>query len=211
MPTRQEAKVQRTKGQGSTGTAPSPKHTFSTHLENKGAVPVGSLPSPSLSLMDVPPPLPLYVSLSPSLKEEDLKICIHFRLISDLQPMEPGTRLVPGPARAHDRTWPLLRTITAEPAKPQTPAMGKRGWAASDGPARAQEGDVVTLQRLTPPLKRLAPASETHTPRGQKERTENSAQEFPLWLSRVRTQQSLHEDAGLIPGLTQWVKDPAVM
>ena len=31
--------------------------------------------------------------------------------------------------------------------------------------------------------------------------------EFPLWLSWLRTQHSVHEDVGLIPGLTQWVKD----
>ena len=33
--------------------------------------------------------------------------------------------------------------------------------------------------------------------------------EFPLWLSRLKTQHSLHEDAGLIPGLTQWLNDLA--
>ena len=32
--------------------------------------------------------------------------------------------------------------------------------------------------------------------------------EFLLWLSGLRTQHSVHEDTGLIPGLTQWVKDP---
>ena len=32
--------------------------------------------------------------------------------------------------------------------------------------------------------------------------------EFPLWLIRLRTWHSVHEDVGLIPGLTQWVKDP---
>ena len=31
---------------------------------------------------------------------------------------------------------------------------------------------------------------------------------FPFWLSRLRTKHSVHEDAGLIPGLTCWVKDP---
>ena len=30
---------------------------------------------------------------------------------------------------------------------------------------------------------------------------------FPLWFSELRTQCCLHEDAGSIPGLTQWVKD----
>ena len=34
--------------------------------------------------------------------------------------------------------------------------------------------------------------------------------EFPLWYSRLRTWCSLCEDVGLIPSLTQWVKDPVL-
>ena len=33
--------------------------------------------------------------------------------------------------------------------------------------------------------------------------------EFPLWLSGLRTQHSVCEDAGSIHGLTLWVKDLA--
>ena len=35
--------------------------------------------------------------------------------------------------------------------------------------------------------------------------------EFPLWLSELRTQHSVREDEGWIPGLTQWVKDSALL
>ena len=39
---------------------------------------------------------------------------------------------------------------------------------------------------------------------------ENPKEEFPLWLSRLRILQSVLEDMGSSPGLTQWVSDPSL-
>ena len=35
--------------------------------------------------------------------------------------------------------------------------------------------------------------------------------EFPLWLRGLSTWHSICEDVGLIPDLTQWIKDPALL
>ena len=34
--------------------------------------------------------------------------------------------------------------------------------------------------------------------------------EFPLWLSELKTRHSVPNGVGLIPGLTQWIKYPAL-
>ena len=35
-------------------------------------------------------------------------------------------------------------------------------------------------------------------------------EEFPLWLSGLKTPRSVRKDAGSIPGLAQWIKDPVL-
>ena len=35
--------------------------------------------------------------------------------------------------------------------------------------------------------------------------------EFPLWLSGLKTQHSVHGDAGSIPSVAQWIKYPALL
>ena len=49
-----------------------------------------------------------------------------------------------------------------------------------------------------------------HMPRVRpKEKTDKKFMtwEFPSWLSRLRTQHSVHKDVGSIPGLAQWIRD----
>ena len=36
-------------------------------------------------------------------------------------------------------------------------------------------------------------------------------EEFSVGAQRVKSPTSIYEDAGLIPGLTQWVKDPSLL
>ena len=40
--------------------------------------------------------------------------------------------------------------------------------------------------------------------------SESGIVEFLLWLSGLRIQHSVHEDASSIPGLAQWVKESAL-
>ena len=51
------------------------------------------------------------------------------------------------------------------------------------------------------------PIASRYGPKKKKKKKKNGRGKFLLWPSRLRTQHSIHEDAGLIPGLVQWIKD----
>ena len=44
-----------------------------------------------------------------------------------------------------------------------------------------------------------------------KARIKKRGEEFPLWLSRLRNQHSVPKDTGSNPGLSVWLKDPALI
>ena len=49
-----------------------------------------------------------------------------------------------------------------------------------------------------------------HGQRVETDELEIIGNEFPLWFSGLRTQHSVLEVVGSIPGLAQWVKDPVL-
>ena len=63
--------------------------------------------------------------------------------------------------------------------------------------------------RCSPPVLRLEASKDSRAARANVASRQN--QEWPLWLSGLRTQQSVCEDAGSILGLTPWIKDPPLL
>ena len=57
----------------------------------------------------------------------------------------------------------------------------------------------------------LIPGQKTSTCQGYSPKKEKKKLEFPLWFSRLRTRHSDCKVTGLISGLPQGIKDPALL
>ena len=102
---------------------------------------------------------------------------------------------------------------------------GPAQWVTTRGVGHRRGSDLVLLwlqhrRAAAAPIRPLAwelsfatgealkgPKKKEKRKEKKKEKKKKYVEEFPLWLSGLGAQRSVHEDAGPIPALAQWVKD----
>lgn len=123
-------------------------------------------------------------------------------------------------------TWPSRRSPRAflpEKEKLSSPkTLYTKGWSSLTCNCQNVATPRCTFNRRpdkppavhphngTPANSKIEQVQQCGGSQGRYTEFKKLSSEFPKWLSGLRTQHTLHDDTGSIPGLHQWVKDLAL-
>ena len=111
------------------------------------------------------------------------------------------------PTASNRKQKPRPQTLGGGKDKNVTSPLGKKGLNIRNHlpPTSGIGGRIQVSQRLWDVVKRHLNRFKTHS-----WFSKNSTGGVPFMAQRLMNLTRIHEDTGLIPGLTQWVKDPVL-